>query len=106
MKQKNMRKPRQQHKVRLGIDFGTTRTHVARVESGNYPLITFETDGGEAKEWFPSLVAGRGSERIFGWKALSKQSHNDWQKIRSLKSYLSQAHPGTSIELGERRSPF
>ena len=79
---------------------------MARVESGNYPLITFETDGGEAKEWFPSLVAGRGSERFFGWKALSKQSHNDWQKIRSLKSYLSQANPGTFIELGGEKVPL
>ena len=95
-----MRKRRLKDKVRLGIDFGTTRTHVARVESGNYPLITFETEGGEAKEWFPSIVAGRGLKRLFGWKALSKQTDPDWEMMRSLKGYLSQAKPSTSIELG------
>src|SRR5579863_2493348 len=33
--------------MRLGIDFGTTRTVVAAVDRGNYPVITFEAgDGG------------------------------------------------------------
>ena len=100
-----MRKRRQQDKIRLGVDFGTTRTHVARVESGNYPLITFETEEGEAKEWIPSIVAGRGRERLFGWKALSKQSDPAWQKVRSLKSYLSQATPSASMELGDESFP-
>jgi molecular chaperone DnaK (HSP70) len=36
----NRKKPASQ--IRIGIDFGTTRTLVASVEKGNYPLVTFE----------------------------------------------------------------
>ena len=50
-----MRKEKQPAKIRLGIDFGTTRTVVARVERGNYPLVTFETEWGDGQEWYPSL---------------------------------------------------
>ncbi len=93
-------------RVRLGIDFGTTRTLVARVESGNYPLVAFETEWGEAEEWYPSLIAGRGKERVFGWDAWSKLPDADWRKVRSLKRHLSRAHPGTSLSLGEENVPI
>ena len=33
--------------MKLGIDFGTTRTGVAVADRGNYPAVTFTTDGGE-----------------------------------------------------------
>ncbi len=90
--------------IRLGIDFGTTRTVVSRVESGNYPLVNFETESGEGQEWYPSLVAGKGNERVFGWEAWSKQSEEDWQKVRSLKRYLSHAHPETCLQVGGKAS--
>ena len=32
--------------MRLGIDFGTTRVVVAAADRGNYPVVTFEDDGG------------------------------------------------------------
>jgi molecular chaperone DnaK len=95
-----MKKGRNPTKVRLGIDFGTTRTVVARVESGNYPLVTFETEWGEGQEWYPSLVAGREDRRVFGWEAWSKHSEEDWQKIRSLKRYLGRANPETCLQVG------
>jgi molecular chaperone DnaK (HSP70) len=101
-----MKKTKQPSKIRLGIDFGTTRTLVARVESGNYPLVTFETKWGEAQEWYPSLIAGRGSQRVFGWEAWSKQADEDWQKIRSLKRCLSQANLQTSAEVGQEKVPL
>jgi molecular chaperone DnaK (HSP70) len=87
-------------RIRLGIDFGTTRTLVARIESGNYPLVAFETEWGEAEEWYPSLMAGKERERVFGWDAWSKIPDPAWQKIRSLKRLLSKAHPGISLTLG------
>jgi molecular chaperone DnaK (HSP70) len=96
-----MKKTKQPTKVRLGIDFGTTRTVVARVEGGNYPLVTFETDWGEGQEWYPSLIAGKGTQRTFGWEAWSKQSEGNWQILRSLKRYLSHANPETRLKVGE-----
>ena len=100
-----MKKTRQPTIVRLGIDFGTTRTLVARVESGNYPLVTFETEWGEGQDGYPTLIAGKGSQRVFGWEAWSKQSEEDWQIMRSLKRYLSQANPGNLPASGRSKCP-
>jgi molecular chaperone DnaK (HSP70) len=93
-------------KIRIGIDFGTTRTLVASVEKGNYPLVTFETEGGEVHDWYPSLVAARGSEVTFGWKAWAKQADEDWHKFRSFKRLLSRANVSSVIDLGERKIPL
>lgn len=100
-----MKKTRQPTIVRLGIDFGTTRTLVARVESGNYPLVTFETEWGEGQDGYPTLIAGKGSQRVFGWEAWSKQSEENWQIMRSLKRYLSQANPETCLQVGDQNVP-
>ena len=100
-----MIRKKQSSRIRLGIDFGTTRTLVASVEKGNYPLVTFETKWGEAQDWFPSLIAGRGSELVFGWEAGSRQAEEGWQKIRSIKRLLSQANPQTCLEIGGEKIP-
>jgi molecular chaperone DnaK (HSP70) len=100
----NRKKPTS--KIRMGIDFGTTRTLVASVEKGNYPLVTFETGGGEAQDWYPSLIAARGSEMAFGWEAWAKQTDEDWHKLRSIKRLLSQANVNSIIELGGREIPL
>src|SRR5438309_1911073 len=55
--------------MRAGIDFGTTRTVVAAVDRGNYPVVSFEAPDGSAHDWFPSLVAVRGEQRVYGWEA-------------------------------------
>ena len=39
--------------IRLGIDFGTTRTVVAAQENGNYPVCTLSR-AGEVKEYIPT----------------------------------------------------
>jgi molecular chaperone DnaK (HSP70) len=101
-----MKKTKHQTKVRMGVDFGTTRTVVARVEGGNYPLVTFEAEWGDGQEWYPSLIAGKGSQRVFGWEAWSKQSEEGWQVIRSLKRYLSHANPETCLQVGEEEVPL
>lgn len=100
----NRKKPAS--KIRIGIDFGTTRTLVASVEKGNYPLVTFETEGGEVHDWYPSLIAARGSEMAFGWEAWAKQTDEDWHKFRSIKRLLSQANINSIIELGGREIPL
>ena len=79
---------------------------MASVEKGNYPLVTFETEGGEAQDWYPSLIAGRGSEIAFGREAWTKQTNEDWHKFRSLKRLLSQANVNSLIELGRRETPL
>src|SRR5688500_16533715 len=40
----------------LGIDYGTTRTVVAAVDRGNYPVISFHTADGDTQDWYPSLI--------------------------------------------------
>ncbi len=45
--------------MRLGIDFGTTRTVVAAVRDGRHPLVAF--DEGELREHVPGIAAQRGA---------------------------------------------
>ena len=54
--------------MRLGIDFGTTRTVVAAVRDGRQPLVAFD-EGGEFREHVPGIAALRGGELLFGWEA-------------------------------------
>mgnify|MGYP005847535199 CR=1 FL=1 len=85
--------------MRLGIDFGTTRIVVAAVDRGNYPLVSFETPEGEHCDWYPPLVAVRGSERRCGWEAWLSQEDEQWTILRSLKRYLEDAGPETRVEI-------
>ena len=43
--------------MRLGIDFGTTRTIVAVANRGNYPIVTFENAEDDFQEWYLCLIA-------------------------------------------------
>ena len=92
--------------VRLGIDFGTTRTVVAAVDRGNYPLLSFEGPDGAPVDWFPSLVAVRGDERLYGWPAWACQQDPEWTIIRSLKRVLQDAGPNTILELADQQVPL
>lgn len=84
----------------LGIDFGTTRTVVAAVDRGNYPIISFQSEEGDTLEWYPSVAAARDREIVFGFDALQKQSDSDWLVLRSFKRQLSGLGPDDRIELG------
>ncbi len=84
--------------MRLGIDFGTTRIVVAVADRGNYPLVCFDTEDG-AFDWFPSIVALRGSEVRYGWDAWAMQAEADWTPVRSLKRVLEDAGPDTSLNI-------
>jgi len=85
----------------LGIDFGTTRTVVASVDRGNYPTISFQPENGDTLGWYPSAVAARGSEIVFGFDAVQKQTRPDWQVLRSFKRQLATIGPDELIEIGE-----
>ena len=82
--------------MKLGIDFGTTRIVVAAADRGNYPLVPFEAADG-AFDWFPPLVAFKGSQRLYGWDAWQAQSDRGWIVLRSLKRFLEHAGPGSCL---------
>jgi len=86
----------------LGIDYGTTRTVVAVVDRGNYPVISFQSAGGDTQGWYPSLLAGRGSDLRFGLDAAALQDEPGWLIRRSFKRELARLGPESTITLGNR----
>jgi molecular chaperone DnaK (HSP70) len=54
--------------MRLGIDFGTTRTVVAVARDGRHPLVTFEADD-EARDHIPGVAAIVEGKLRVGWPA-------------------------------------
>jgi molecular chaperone DnaK (HSP70) len=92
--------------VRLGIDFGTTRTVVAAVDRGNYPVVSFETSDGEHFDWFPSVLAVCRDWRLYGWDAWAPQLEPNWTIIRSIKRVLEDAGPDTIIHAGNQKIPL
>jgi molecular chaperone DnaK (HSP70) len=78
--------------MRLGIDFGTTRTVVAYGDRGNYPLVSFFDPAGDAHEWFPSLAAqGPDGRWRFGFEAARVAGDPTWTLHRSFKRLLAEA---------------
>jgi molecular chaperone DnaK (HSP70) len=92
--------------MRLGIDFGTTRIIVARVDRGNYPVVSFTAPDGVDREWFPPLVAVKDAARVYGWEAWAAQEQPGWTVVRSLKRSLEGAGPETLVQLGEHTVPM
>jgi molecular chaperone DnaK (HSP70) len=88
--------------MKLGIDFGTTRIVVAAADRGNYPLVSFDAPDGQAREWFPPLVAVGEEGSRFGWDAWSVQGDPRWTVIRSIKRLLKQAGPNSELMIGNR----
>src|SRR5215831_11056528 len=87
----------------LGIDFGTTRTVVAAVDRGNYPVVSFHPDDGDTLEWYPSVVAARDGEIVFGFDAALKQGAAGWSMLRSFKRQLGTIGPDERIEIGDHK---
>ncbi len=86
--------------LRLGIDFGTTRTVVAFCDRGNYPVVSFLDDGGDAVDCFPSVVAEKQGELCFGFEAERRSTDPEWTVLRSFKRLLGDRSPEATIELG------
>ena len=73
--------------MRLGIDFGTTRTVVACADRGNYPVLAFIDDAGDSIDWIPSVVAEVDGKLRFGFDALALA--NEGAVVRSFKRLLA-----------------
>jgi molecular chaperone DnaK (HSP70) len=85
--------------IRLGIDFGTTRTVVAAQENGNYPVCTFSREG-EVKEYIPTLAAVKDGILHFGWDAADRLNQPDMHLLRSMKRLAGHLRPEDPVELG------
>jgi molecular chaperone DnaK (HSP70) len=86
--------------MRLGVDFGTTRIVAARLDRGNYPVVSLEAPDGRQWDGFPALVAERGGRLIYGFEAWSAQGETDTAALRSIKRYLGEAGPDTRVAVG------
>jgi molecular chaperone DnaK (HSP70) len=84
----------------LGIDYGTTRTVVAAVDRGNYPVVSFQTAAGDTQDWYPSLIAVRGDERLCGLDAACCQDDPGWELLRSFKRQFATLGPAAPMPLG------
>lgn len=72
----------------MGIDFGTTRTVVACVDRGNYPVVGFFDPDGDSHEYFPSVAALTDDGLVFGFEALDAGARGA-PLVRSFKRALS-----------------
>jgi molecular chaperone DnaK (HSP70) len=88
--------------MRLGIDFGTTRTVVACADRGNYPVLAFVDDAGDSHDWFPSVVAEHEGRLSFGFDALAAGEQKSSSVVRSFKRLLSErdATTGRQVRIG------
>ncbi len=94
--------------MRLGIDFGTTRTVVACADRGNYPIVSFFDEAGDAHDHYPSVIAERAGELRFGWSALAVADDPSFALVRSFKRLLSdpRAVPSTPVAVGTTTLPL
>ncbi len=83
--------------MRLGIDFGTTRTVVAAAIDGRYPVASFET-GVSYADFIPGVATldPEGLSR-FGWEALESFSAPGHCALRSLKRVVGERGPDDSM---------
>ncbi|WP_058233990.1 Hsp70 family protein [Devriesea agamarum] len=93
--------------MRLGIDLGTTRTVVAAVDRGNYPVVTFEDVSGDVFDYVPSVLAYDGSHLVAGFHAMHAAESGSVVK-RSIKRELASPDvtPLTPVAIGDRQVPI
>jgi molecular chaperone DnaK (HSP70) len=89
--------------VRLGIDFGTTRTVVACCDRGNYPVVGFTDETGDVVESFPSVVAEKDGELRFGFEAVRAGADPAWTLLYSFKRLLNDPSPEATVTVGSTR---
>ncbi len=94
--------------MRLGIDFGTTRTVVATCDRGNYPVFGFVDQNGDPQDFFPSVVAARGDELKYGFDALAVAADPAWTVRRSFKRMMGRAFSTADreVKIGDARVPL
>ncbi len=74
--------------MRVGIDFGTTRTLIAVADRGNYPVLGVTDPLGDSHEHIPTAIALDGDEFVCGHDALERQ-HDGLTLVRSFKRLLA-----------------
>lgn len=85
--------------MRLGIDFGTTRTVVAVEDRGNYPLVSFRDERGSWSEWFSSRIAARDGQLFFGDRASALRGEPGTWHLPSIKRMLARSSPDHAVEI-------
>jgi molecular chaperone DnaK (HSP70) len=80
--------------MRLGIDFGTTRTVVAAVDSGRYPVAVFETPQG-LRDFLPGLAFANSHGIDFGFDP--DTDANSSQALRSIKRVVGALAPDDPV---------
>ena len=84
--------------MRLGIDFGTTRTVVAAASDGRHPVISFDL-GDRWADHIPGIAARVGDELRFGWEAVEAVGQNRSDAVvRSLKRVITERAPDAMVE--------
>lgn len=88
--------------MHLGIDLGTTRTVVARVDRGNYPVMAFLDTEGDPHEYLPSVVAEQSGRLVFGFEALAA-AESGAPLLQSFKRLLgdAEASPTSRVRIGD-----
>jgi molecular chaperone DnaK (HSP70) len=84
--------------MRLGIDFGTTRTVIAAVRDGRYPVATFQTPEGFV-EFLPGLASVEKEGLRFGTEADTSQSATGELHglVRSVKETVTGLAPDETV---------
>lgn len=93
--------------MRLGIDFGTTRTVVAAVDRGNYPIVAFEDQHQDAVDYLPTVALATPEGLRFGFAALAA-AESQGGLIRSFKRYLATPEVSfhTAVPVAGREVPI
>lgn len=83
--------------MRLGIDFGTTRTVVAVVQDGRQPLAAFD-EAGEFRDYLPGVAALCDGALLTGWPAARALADGSAQHaVRSIKRVVTSLAPDAPI---------
>ncbi len=91
----------------FGIDFGTTRTLVACADRGNFPVVSFLDEAGDAHEHVPSVVATQGGRLVYGFEALAA-ARDGAPLVRSFKRALASPDVtcDTPVRVGDAQVPI
>lgn len=80
--------------MRIGIDFGTTRTVVAMADRGNYPVVAFDDADGDSVDYIPTVAAETDHGIRYGKDAIAA-AREGAPLLRSFKRRL--ADPGVAF---------